>query len=130
MKEENKPRIYDKIFVEKCRARYVLPQWSEPCDDFRQLDPRHNIPLFQKYLETKFDLYHMGMPWVRDTAFIAKNYHNVYLNLCWSHIVSSHMTVSGLLEYFDIVSVNKIIAFGGDYTVYSLEKNCKSLKNS
>ena len=243
--EENKPGIYDRILVEKCRVKYVLPQWSEPSyekeymrpvmwvnklaeignftelkircreegfeirslddylnyvnykldewkkrgvvglktvsmpykepssfdkvdkifrkgltnfvldqgereqlfiflreklielagekdlvvavhagvwDDFRRLDPRHNIPLFQKYPETRFDLYHMGMPWVRDTAFIAKNFHNVYLNLCWSHIVSSHMTISGLIEYFDIVPVNKIIAFGGDYTVYSLEK--------
>ena len=26
------------------------------------------------------------------------------------------------MEYFDIVPVNKIIGFGGDYTVYSLEK--------
>lgn len=91
-------------------------------DDFRRLDPRYNIPLFEKYTEVKFDLYHMGMPWVRSTAFLGKNYHNVHLNLCWSHIVSSNMVKSGLLEYVDIVPINKIIAFGGDYHAYSLEK--------
>jgi len=91
-------------------------------DDFRRLDPRYNIPLFEKFSEVKFDLYHMGMPWVRSTAFLGKNYHNVYLNLCWSHIVSANMARSGLLEYIDIVPINKIIAFGGDYHAYSFEK--------
>jgi len=64
----------------------------------------------------------MGMPWVRDTAFIAKNFKNVYLNLCWSHIVSPYMTRSALLEYVDIAPANKIIAFGGDYIVSAVEK--------
>ena len=91
-------------------------------DDFRRLDPRHNIPIFMKFPNVKFDLYHMGMPWVRSTAFLGKNFHNVYLNLCWSHIVSANMARSGLVEYVDIVPVNKIIAFGGDYNEYSFEK--------
>lgn len=90
--------------------------------DFRQLDPRLMIPQFSRHPETKFDLYHMGMPWVRDTAFIGKNFPNVYLNLCWSHIVSPMMVRSALPEYVDIVPVNKIIAFGGDYSAPALEK--------
>jgi predicted TIM-barrel fold metal-dependent hydrolase len=90
--------------------------------DFRTLDPRLMIPLFARHPETKFDLYHMGMPWVRDTAFIGKNFQNVYLNLCWSHIVSPTMVRHSLPEYIDIVPVNKIIAFGGDYSAPAVEK--------
>lgn len=39
MREENKPGIYDRIFVEKCRAKYVLPQWSEPSYEKEYMRP-------------------------------------------------------------------------------------------
>jgi len=65
--------------------------------------------------DTRFDLYHMGMPYVRETAIMGKNFPNVWLNLCWSHIISPKMTMSALDEWIDLVPVNKIIAFGGDY---------------
>lgn len=83
--------------------------------DFRQLDPRHMIPIFGRHPGTKFDMYHMGMPWVRDAGLIGKNNPNVWLNLCWCHIVSPEMTVSALKEWIDMVPMNKIIGFGGDY---------------
>jgi hypothetical protein len=57
----------------------------------------------------------MGMPQVRETAVIAKNWPNVWLNLCWTHIISQKQTCNALDEYLDIVPVNKILAFGGDY---------------
>lgn len=83
--------------------------------DFRELDPRHMIPIFGRHPKTKFDMYHMGMPWVRDAGLIGKNNPNVWLNLCWCHIVSPEMTVSALKEWIDLVPMNKIIGFGGDY---------------
>jgi predicted TIM-barrel fold metal-dependent hydrolase len=83
--------------------------------DFRELDPRHMIPIFGRHPRTKFDMYHMGMPWVRDAGLIGKNNPNVWLNLCWCHIVSPEMTVSALKEWIDLVPMNKIIGFGGDY---------------
>jgi predicted TIM-barrel fold metal-dependent hydrolase len=83
--------------------------------DFRTLDPKHMIPVITRHPDTKFDLYHMGMPWVRDAGVIGKNFPNVWLNLCWSHIVSPRMTCSALDEWVDLVPMNKIIAFGGDY---------------
>ncbi|MBC7287455.1 MAG: amidohydrolase family protein [Armatimonadetes bacterium] len=91
-------------------------------DDFRQLDPRHNIPLIVKYPQTRFDIYHMGMPWVRDTLFLAGNWHNVYINWCWAHIVSFYMAQTSIREYVDFVPVNKIMAFGGDYSAPAVEK--------
>jgi predicted TIM-barrel fold metal-dependent hydrolase len=91
-------------------------------DDFRQLDPRHNISVILRHPDTRFDIYHMGMPWVRDTVFLGGNWHNVYINWCWSHIVSYYMTQSAMLEYIDFVPCNKINAFGGDYSSPCVEK--------
>jgi len=83
--------------------------------DFRTLDPKHMISIIMRHPNTRFDLYHMGMPWVRETGIIGKNFPNVWLNLCWCHIISPKMTRSALDEWIDLVPINKIIAFGGDY---------------
>lgn len=83
--------------------------------DFRTLDPKFMIPIIIRHPRTRFDLYHMGMPWVREMGIIGKNFPNVWLNLCWSHIISPRMTCSALDEWIDLVPINKIIAFGGDY---------------
>jgi predicted TIM-barrel fold metal-dependent hydrolase len=83
--------------------------------DFRTLDPKHMISILGRHPQTKFDIYHMGMPWVRDAGLIGKNFPNAWLNLCWAHIVSPEMACSGLSEYMDLVPVNKILGFGADY---------------
>jgi predicted TIM-barrel fold metal-dependent hydrolase len=83
--------------------------------DFRNLDSKHMIPVFPRHPNTRFDLYHLSMPSVRDTVVIGKNFPNVWLNLCWCHIISPQMTCSALDECIDMVPVNKIIGFGGDY---------------
>ncbi|RKY03476.1 hypothetical protein DRP77_06030 [Candidatus Poribacteria bacterium] len=114
--------LRDKVLEICGREGFVVAVHSGVWDDFRNLDPRHSIPLFIRFPDTKFDLYHMGMPWVRDVVFIGGNWHNVYINWCWSHIVSYYMAQSGILEYLDYVPVNKIIAFGGDYSAPCLEK--------
>lgn len=84
--------------------------------DFRTLDSKHMIPVFPRHPGTKFDLYHLGMPSVRDTLVIGKNFPNVWLNICWCHIISQQMTCSALDECIDLVPMNKIIGFGGDYS--------------
>ena len=45
--------------------------------DFRTLDPKYMIPVLGRRAETRFDVYHMGIPWVRDTGVIGKNFPNV-----------------------------------------------------
>ena len=83
--------------------------------DFRTLDPQHMIPIIERHPKTKFDIYHMGVPYVRQTAIIGKNFPNVWLNLCWCHVISPRITRTAMDELIDLVPVNKIIAFGGDY---------------
>jgi hypothetical protein len=53
---------------------------------------------------------------VRETALLAKNFPNVWLNLCWCHIISPRMAQSAMDELLDLVPTNKIIAFGGDHS--------------
>lgn len=83
--------------------------------DFRALDPKNTIYLAEHYPGVHFDLFHLGIPMVRDAMTIAKNYRNVSLNLCWCPVVSQRMTMHALNELLDLVPLNKIIAFGGDY---------------
>jgi hypothetical protein len=52
---------------------------------------------------------------VRDAALIGKTLPNVTLNLTWCPIISQVQTTRMLDEIIDLVPVNKIIAFGGDY---------------
>ena len=69
----------------------------------------------------RFDIFHAGMPYVRETAVIGKNFPNAWLNLCWSHIISPEMTCSLLDEWIDMVPSNKITGFGGDYSTHCFE---------
>jgi hypothetical protein len=81
-----------------------------------RLSPTHLFSLFESHWGTgvTFDVYHMGIPYVRECAYLGKNYPFVNLNLCWAHNVSEQMTRHAINEYLDIVPVNKIFGFGGD----------------
>lgn len=85
--------------------------------DFRELDPQHMIPVFQRHPAARFDMYHLGVPYVREAIIIGKNFPNVWLNMCWCHIISQRLACTALDEMIDLVPVNKIIAFGGDYEI-------------
>lgn len=82
--------------------------------NFTTLNPTGMIPLIEKYNKTTFDLYHGGMPWVREIAVMANQYPNIVLNMCWCHQISPYMTQQMINEWIDLVSTNRIIAFGGD----------------
>ena len=83
-------------------------------NDFAALNPMRLVPLLQRYRETTFDLYHGGIPWVREMAVIGNQYPNAQLNLIWCHQISPYMTEHMLNEWLDLVPSNKIIGFGGD----------------
>ena len=46
---------------------------------------------------------------------IGKTFPNVWLNLCWCHVISPAMTISALNEWLDLMPYTKILGFGGDY---------------
>jgi predicted TIM-barrel fold metal-dependent hydrolase len=67
--------------------------------------------------KTRFDLFHGGMPWVREIAVLAKYFPHVYLNMAWMHIISPSQARSALAEWLDMVPNSKIFGFGGDYSI-------------
>lgn len=78
-------------------------------------DPALLSNLFLEYPEVNFDLFHMGYPYQQTLSVLAKNFANVYIDMCWAHIVSPTASVNALIEWLDAVPINKISAFGGDY---------------
>lgn len=96
-------------------------------NDFRETDPLHMIPVLQANPDVRFDLYHLGVPWSRETLFIAKNFANVWINFCWAHAISQRVAYQAMDEALDLIPTNKVLAFGGDY-LYSVENVCGHLE--
>ena len=71
--------------------------------------------LFILYPEVRFDIFHIGYPFERKLIALCKNFPNVYIDMCWAHIISPHASVAALCEMIDTVPLNKINGFGGDY---------------
>jgi hypothetical protein len=85
-------------------------------------DPMLLYNLFIQYPDLRFDLFHIGYPDYLAVAALAKNFPNVFIDMCWAHIISPQASVQAIMEYVDSVPANKVSAFGGDYcmidTVY------------
>ncbi|MCE1200197.1 MAG: amidohydrolase, partial [Marinilabiliales bacterium] len=71
--------------------------------------------LFLKYRNVKFVLFHGGYPYGGEFGSLAKNFRNVYIDLCWVYIISPSYSERYLHEWLETVPANKIMAFGGDY---------------
>lgn len=71
--------------------------------------------LFLEYGNVRFDIFHMGYPYMLELSALAKNFRNVYIDMCWGHIISPEAARRGLVEWLDTVPANKICAFGGDF---------------
>jgi predicted TIM-barrel fold metal-dependent hydrolase len=70
-----------------------------------------------RHPDVAFDLFHLGVPYVREAVLIGKMFPNVTLNLCWNSVLSPELTIRMLDECLDMVPVNNIIAFGADYNL-------------
>jgi predicted TIM-barrel fold metal-dependent hydrolase len=71
--------------------------------------------LFMEYKEARFDVFHGGWPYCDELGAIAKNCPNVYVDMCWMHIISPSRSQTALSQWLDEVPANKILGFGGDY---------------
>jgi hypothetical protein len=78
-------------------------------------NPLNIISLIMEYKEAKFDLLHGGYPYTHELAVLVKNFPNVYIDMCWLHIISPTIARQVLSEWLDTVPSNKIMGFGGDY---------------
>jgi uncharacterized protein len=71
--------------------------------------------LFLEYREVRFDLFHAGYPYSGEVACLAKNFPNVWADLCWVWIISPSAGRRILHEWIETIPSNKILGFGGDY---------------
>ena len=69
-------------------------------------NPELLINLFMEYRDARFDIFHGAWPYWEELGAIAKNFPNVYIDMCWMHIISPARSRS---------PANKIMGFGGDY---------------
>lgn len=78
-----------------------------------------NAAYLAKVLElhrnVRFDLFHGNWPYLGDLLFLAKNYPNVYIDLCWVNIIDPGYTIELLERVLYTVPHAKINGFGGDY---------------
>lgn len=88
----------------------------------RNSDPALLANLFLEYRDVNFVIFHGGYPYGGEFGSLAKNFRNVYIDLCWLYIISPSYSERYLHEWIETVPANKIMAFGGDYenveTVY------------
>jgi len=74
-------------------------------------------PLLEEFPRAKIDLFHGGMPYVREIAVLAKYFPGVHLNMAWMHIINAAQARSALAEWLEMVPNTKIFGFGGDYSI-------------
>jgi hypothetical protein len=71
-------------------------------------------PIINKYPEIKFILLHVGYPWYADSAGLAHNFSNVYLDMTWVPITSTYGAVQALSEFIEVAHSSNRIAWGDD----------------
>ena len=74
--------------------------------------------LFRKYPNVPFDLFHIGYPYQSELITLAKYHPNVYIDMCWAHIISPHASRAFFREALDVIPYTKLFAFGGDYLFF------------
>ena len=78
-------------------------------------DPALLSPVCVEYPDVSFDLFHIGFPFQEKMGVMAKTFPNVFIDMCWAHIISPATSIRALSEWLDYVPYNKINGFGGDY---------------
>lgn len=81
---------------------------------------KHLQNLFYKYKDARFVIFHGSYPYMAELAVMAKKFPNVFIDMCWMHIISPAASKQYLEEWLLTVPGNKIMAFGGDET-FSVE---------
>jgi len=78
-----------------------------------------NAALLTSVLElhdrVRFDLFHANWPYAADLLFLAKNYPNVAIDMCWAPIIDPYYCVDLLRRSVGTVPHAKIHGFGGDH---------------
>lgn len=72
------------------------------------------LNLFLKFPKARFVIFHGSYPYMAELGVLAKNFPNVYVDMCWMYVISPEASRTYLEEWLLTVPSNKIMAFGGD----------------
>ncbi len=86
-----------------------------PRDDITRANALLLVPLLELHREVRFDLFHGNWPYLGEMLYLAKNYPNVRIDLCWAHIIDPLYSRQLLSEGLVTVPHGKFHGFGGDY---------------
>lgn len=84
--------------------------------DIRQGDPAPLLPVFAKYPEIRFDLFHASWPYSEFIGAVGKHFPNVWLDMCWAWAMNPVQMERVLDEWLAAVPCNKILGYGSDTT--------------
>lgn len=82
--------------------------------------PTHLTNLFMEYPQVNFCLFHSSYPYGAELSVLAKSFPNVFVDMTWSAVISPAYSIRFLDEWLETVPANKIMAFGGDYSIVEL----------
>lgn len=68
-------------------------------NSIRNSNPELLTNLFIEYYDVVFDVFHGSYPWTRQLTVLAKNFPNVYIDMCWLHIISPVAAREALSEW-------------------------------
>ncbi len=89
----------------------------------------HLANLFADFPKLKFDIFHGSYPYMGELGTLAKNFPNVFIDMCWMHVISPYASRVALREWLETVPATKISAFGGDYIfIEGTYAHCKLAK--
>ncbi len=71
--------------------------------------------LLQEFPETKFVLMHIGWPFQDQFLALAKQFPNVWIDMCWTWIINPEACERFVREFLTTVPSNKLLPFGGDF---------------
>ncbi|MBI3947305.1 MAG: amidohydrolase family protein [Armatimonadetes bacterium] len=108
------------VLYERCGEQGIVVAkhsgvWAGGWADATNIRPTNIMPVAARHRNTRFDLFHAGTPFPADAGFIARGFPNVWLNLCWSHLLSPRQATEALDLWLDMAPINRFFAFGGDY---------------
>lgn len=72
-------------------------------------------PLLQEFPDTRFVLMHLGWPFQDQFLALAKQFPNVWIDMCWTWIINPEASVRFVREFLTTAPANKLLPFGGDF---------------
>ncbi|WP_434733033.1 amidohydrolase [Rhizobium sp. YTUHZ044] len=99
----------------KLAAEFDLPvQTHLGTAILRGSHPLRVAGLIERHPKTRFLLMHLAYPWSRDLLGMAFIYRNVWLDLCWSFLLSPSHFKLALHEAIEVLPDNSRMMIGGD----------------